>query len=75
MAIILKANNVIVVVCSVVCVFGYHSPNVLGTPHICKISRLRVNQRLNHVKIKFSDQAVADRPKAVVLISLGLCRC
>jgi hypothetical protein len=24
-------------------VFWYHSPNVLDTPHICNISRLRVN--------------------------------
>jgi hypothetical protein len=26
-------------------VFWYHSPNVLDTPHICNISRLRVNVR------------------------------
>jgi hypothetical protein len=24
-------------------VFWYHSPNILDTPHICNISRLRVN--------------------------------
>jgi hypothetical protein len=42
MAIILKANNVNLFVFSVLCVFWYHSPNVLNTPHICDISWLRV---------------------------------
>jgi hypothetical protein len=43
MAIILKANKVNLFVSSVVFVFWYHSPNVLDTPHIYDISRLRVN--------------------------------
>jgi hypothetical protein len=38
MAIILKANNVNLFVSSVLFVFGYHSPNVLDTLHICNIS-------------------------------------
>jgi hypothetical protein len=42
MAIILKANEVKLFVSSVLFVFWYHSPNVLDTPHICSISRLRV---------------------------------
>jgi hypothetical protein len=42
MAIILKANKVNLFVSSVLFVFWYHSPNVLDTPHICDISRLRV---------------------------------
>jgi hypothetical protein len=41
--IISKANKVTLFVCSVLFVFWYHSPNVLDTPHICNISRLRVN--------------------------------
>jgi hypothetical protein len=40
--IILKANIFNLFVSSVLFVFWYHSPNVLDTPHICKISRLRV---------------------------------
>jgi hypothetical protein len=43
MAIILKANKVNLFVFSVLFVFWYHSPKVLDTPHICNISRLRVN--------------------------------
>jgi hypothetical protein len=42
MAIRLKANEVNLFVSSVLFVFWYHSPNVLDTPHICDISRLRV---------------------------------
>jgi hypothetical protein len=42
MMIILKANKVYLFVSSVLFVFWYHSPNVLDTPHICNISRLRV---------------------------------
>jgi hypothetical protein len=45
-AIILKANKVNLCVYSVLFVFWYHSPNVLNTPHICDISRLRVKQIL-----------------------------
>jgi hypothetical protein len=29
-------------------VFWYHSPNVLDTPHICNIGRLRVNDGYEH---------------------------
>jgi hypothetical protein len=36
-------NKLTLFVASVLFVFWYHSPNVLGTPHICNISRLRVN--------------------------------
>jgi hypothetical protein len=42
MAIILKANKVNLFVSSVLCVFWYHSPNVLDTLHIFNISWLRV---------------------------------
>jgi hypothetical protein len=42
MAIVLKANKVNLFVSSVLIVFWYHSPKVLGTPHICNISWLRV---------------------------------
>jgi hypothetical protein len=42
MMIILKANKVNFFVSSVLFVFWYHSPNILDTPHICSISRLRV---------------------------------
>jgi hypothetical protein len=35
-------NKLTLFVCSVLFVFWYHSPNVLDTPHICNISRLRV---------------------------------
>jgi hypothetical protein len=45
MAIILKANKVNLFVSSVLFVFWYHSPNVLDTPHIWSISRLRVKQK------------------------------
>jgi hypothetical protein len=38
----LKANKVNLFVSSVLCVFWYHSPNVLDTLHICNISLLRV---------------------------------
>jgi hypothetical protein len=38
----LKANKVNLFVSSVLFVFWYHSPNVLDTPHIWNISRLRV---------------------------------
>jgi hypothetical protein len=38
----LKANKVNLFVSSVLCVFWYHSPNVLDTLHICNISWLRV---------------------------------
>jgi hypothetical protein len=41
----LKANKVNLFVSSVLFVFWYHSPNVLDTPHICNISRLRVKPR------------------------------
>jgi hypothetical protein len=40
--IILKANKVNLFVSSVLFVFWFHSPNVLDTPHICYIRRLRV---------------------------------
>jgi hypothetical protein len=43
MMIILKANKVNLFVSSVLFVFWHHSPNVLDPPHICNISRLRVN--------------------------------
>jgi hypothetical protein len=43
MVIILKTNKFNLFVSSVLFVFWYHSPNVLDTPHICNISRLRVN--------------------------------
>jgi hypothetical protein len=46
MAIILKANKVNLFVSSVLSVFWYYSPNVLNTPHICDISRLRVKVHL-----------------------------
>jgi hypothetical protein len=52
MAIILKANKVNLFVYSVVCVFWYHSPNVLDTLNICNISWLRVklnNEELNYL--------------------------
>jgi hypothetical protein len=39
----LKTNKVNLFVSSVLCVFWYHSPNVLDTLHICNISWLRVN--------------------------------
>jgi hypothetical protein len=39
----LKANKVNLFVASVLFVFWYHSPNFLDTPHICDISRVRVN--------------------------------
>jgi hypothetical protein len=39
----LKANKVNLFVSSVLCVFWYHSPNILDTLHICNISWLRVN--------------------------------
>jgi hypothetical protein len=45
MANILKANKVNLFVSYVLFVFWYHSPNFLDTPHICDISRLRVNIR------------------------------
>jgi hypothetical protein len=45
MAIILKANEVNFFVSSGVFVFWYHSPNVLDTPHICDISRLRIKEK------------------------------
>jgi hypothetical protein len=38
----LKTNKVNLFVSSVLCVFWYHSPNVLDTLHICNISWLRV---------------------------------
>jgi hypothetical protein len=38
----LKANKVNLFVSSVLCVFWYHSPNVLDTLHIFNISWLRV---------------------------------
>jgi hypothetical protein len=52
MAIILKANKANLFVSSVLCVFWYHSPNILDTPHICNISRLRVN-RLGALQSRF----------------------
>jgi hypothetical protein len=42
MMIILKANKVKLFESSVLFVFWYHSLNVLDTPRICNISRLRV---------------------------------
>jgi hypothetical protein len=42
MAFILKANKISLFVSSVLFVCWYHSPNVLDTPYICNISRLRV---------------------------------
>jgi hypothetical protein len=42
MVFILKAEKVNLFVSSVLFVFWYHSPNLLDTPHICDISRLRV---------------------------------
>jgi hypothetical protein len=47
--IILKANKVNSFVSSVLFVFWYHSPNVLDTPHICNISRLRVNISVSYI--------------------------
>jgi hypothetical protein len=44
----LKANKVNLFVSSVLCVFWYHSPNVLDTLHICNISWLRVKFRFEH---------------------------
>jgi hypothetical protein len=44
MAIILEANKFNLFVSSVLFVFWYHSPNILDTPHICDISRLRVKE-------------------------------
>jgi hypothetical protein len=42
-----KTNNKVnLFISSVLFVFWYHSPNVLDTPHICNISRLRVKTRL-----------------------------
>jgi hypothetical protein len=49
MMIILKANKVNLFVSSVLCEFWYHSPNVLDTPHIWNISRLRVKTEIGHV--------------------------
>jgi hypothetical protein len=43
----LKANKVNLFVSSVLCVFWYHSPNVLDTLHICNISWLRVKDYHN----------------------------
>jgi hypothetical protein len=43
----LKANKVNLFVSSVLCVFWYHSPNVLYTLHICNISWLRVKPLYN----------------------------
>jgi hypothetical protein len=40
--IILRANKVNLFASSVLFVFWYHSPNVLDTPHICNVSRVRV---------------------------------
>jgi hypothetical protein len=45
-AIILKANKANLFVSSVLFVFWYHSPNFSDTPHICDISRIRVNTAL-----------------------------
>jgi hypothetical protein len=45
MMINLKANKVNLFVSSVLFVFWYHSPNILDTPHIWSISRLRVKER------------------------------
>jgi hypothetical protein len=56
MAIIFKANKVNLIVSSVLCVFWYHSPNVLDTPHICDISRLRVKDETQTAE--FKDQFV-----------------
>jgi hypothetical protein len=52
MAIILKVNKVNLFVSSAFFVFWYHSPNVLDTPHICNISRLRVNNNLLYLFVQ-----------------------
>jgi hypothetical protein len=52
MAIILKANKVNLFVSSVSFVFWYHSPNVLDTPRICNISRLRVKEWRGYSDLK-----------------------
>jgi hypothetical protein len=67
MMIILKANKVNLFVSSVLIVFWYHSPNILDTPHICNISRLRVKpgnvegllQTINP-KLKYSKKYPSD---------------
>jgi hypothetical protein len=51
---ILKANKVNSFVSSVLFVFWYHSPNVLDTPHICNISRLRVNLGFRRSVVNFT---------------------
>jgi hypothetical protein len=48
----LKANKVNLFVSSVLCVFWYHSPNVLDTLHICNISWLRVKLYGRYKKTK-----------------------
>jgi hypothetical protein len=53
MMIILKANKVNLFVSSVLFVFWYHSPNVLDTPHIYNVSRLRVNWNVGLVFLCF----------------------
>jgi hypothetical protein len=48
----LKTNKVNLFVSSVLCVFWYHSPNVLDTLHICNISWLRVKYP---IKVSFGN--------------------
>jgi hypothetical protein len=50
--IILKANKVNLFGFTVLFVYWYHSPNVLDTPHICNISRLRVKERRGYSHLK-----------------------
>jgi hypothetical protein len=57
----LKANKVNLFVSSVLCVFWYHSPNVLDTLHICNISWLRVNGFESRVLIFLFDSEIALR--------------
>jgi hypothetical protein len=48
----LKTNKVNLFVSSVLCVFWYHSPNVLDTLHICNISWLRVKNKIQEIAYK-----------------------
>jgi hypothetical protein len=53
-------NKLTLFVSSVMCVFWYHSPNVLDTLHICNISWLRVKERreYSHLKEEALDRAM-----------------
>jgi hypothetical protein len=48
----LKVNKVNLFVSSVLFVFWYHSPNILDTPHICNISRLRVKATISFTSVR-----------------------